>query len=84
MTITAGGVIHDMRADGTLEGGVDDVAEGTGDPISVAARFEGGRLNLYPGDRGIVAVTRYRDGDDMVWRYGPFRNRLRRLRPPDS
>ena len=37
VTITAGGVIHDMRADGTLEGGVNDVAEGTGDRISVAA-----------------------------------------------
>ena len=71
-----------MYANGTLTGGVNDVGEGTGDAISVAARFEDGRLNLYPGDRGVAVVTRYREGDDMVWRYGPFRNRLRRLAGP--
>ncbi len=83
VVITAGGVIHDMFADGTLEGGVNDVAEGSGAPISVAARFEDGRLNLYPGDKRVVAVTRYLDGDDMVWRWGPWKNRLRRLDAPN-
>jgi hypothetical protein len=83
VVITAGGVIHDMYADGTLERGVNDVGEGTGDAISVAARFEDGRLNLYPGDKGIVAVTRYLDGDEMVWRWGPWKNRLRRRSPTD-
>ncbi len=78
VVITAGGVIHDMFANGTLEGGVNDVGAG-GAPISVAARFEDGRLNLYPGDKRVVAVTRYLDGDEMVWRWGPWRNRLRRL-----
>jgi hypothetical protein len=82
VVITAGGLIHDMYANGTLAGGVNDIGEGTGDDISVAARFEDGRLNLYPGDRGVAVVTRYRDGDDMVWRYGPFKNRLRRLPAP--
>lgn len=81
VVITAGGIIHDMFVDGTLEGGVNDVSE-AGTQISVAARFENGRLNLYPGDRGVVAVTRYLDGDEMVWRWGPWRNRLRRLNPP--
>jgi len=78
VVITAGGVIHDMYADGTLAGGVNDEGVG-GAQISVAARFEDGRLNLYPGDRRVIAVTRYRDGDDMVWRWGPYTNRLRRL-----
>lgn len=82
VVITAGALVHDMFADGTLAGGVNDFAEGTGDAISVAARFEDGRLNLYPGDRGVVAVTRYLDGDEMVWRWGPWRNRLRRLSGP--
>jgi len=81
VVITAGGVIHDMFADGTLAGGVNDVGEG-GAQVSVAARFEDGRLNLYPGDRGVVVVTRYLDGDDMVWRWGPYTNRLRRLAAP--
>ena len=83
VVITAGGVVHDMRADGTLEHGVNDVAEGSGDSISVAARFESGRLNLYPGDKRVVVVTRYLDGDDMIWRWGPYRNRLTRLYHPD-
>ncbi len=82
LVITSGALVHDMFVDGTLAGGVNDVAEGTGDAISVAARFEDGRHNLYPGDRGVVAVTRYLAGDEMVWRWGPWRNRLRRLSGP--
>ncbi|MGI9602243.1 MAG: hypothetical protein ACR2QE_10185 [Acidimicrobiales bacterium] len=81
VVITAGGVIHDMFVNGTLEGGVSDVGE-AGTQISVAARFEDGRLNLYPGDKRVVAVTRYLDGAEMVWRWGPWRNRLRRLETP--
>ena len=81
VVITAGGVIHDMLANGTLEGGVNDVGE-AGAQVSVAARFEDGRLNLYPGDKRVVAVTRYLDGDEMVWRWGLWRNRLRRLDEP--
>ncbi|NKB40155.1 MAG: hypothetical protein GKR86_03700 [Ilumatobacter sp.] len=81
VVITAGGVIHDMFVNGTLEGGVNDVSE-AGTQISVAARFEDGRHNLYPGNKRVVAVTRYLDGDEMVWRWGPWRNRLRRLDGP--
>jgi hypothetical protein len=81
VVITAGGVIHDMFVDGTLQGGVNDVSE-AGTQISVAARFENGRHNLYPGNKRVVAVTRYLDGDEMVWRWGPWRNRLRRLDAP--
>ena len=81
VVIAAGGVIHDMFADGTIEGGVNDVGE-AGVQVSVAARFEDGRLNLYPGGKRVVAVTRYLDGDEMVWRWGPWRNRLQRLDAP--
>ena len=77
VVITAAGIIHDMVADGTLDGGVDD-EDPRGVPIAVAARFEDGRLNLYLNDKRLV-VTRYRDGEQMVWRYGPYMNRLRRL-----
>ena len=34
------------------------------------------------GNKRVVAVTRYLDGDEMVWRWGPWRNRLRRLDAP--
>lgn len=81
VVITAGGVIHDMFADGTLAGGVSNEGVG-GVQIEVAARFEEGRLNLYLQNKRLV-VTRYRDGDDLVWRYGPYKNRLRRLTSPD-
>ena len=37
---------------------------------------------VWPFGKKIVAVTRRLDGDEMVWRYGPFRNRLRRLDGP--
>ena len=37
---------------------------------------------LRPFDKRIVAVTRKLDNDEMVWRYGFGRNRLRRLTEP--
>ena len=80
VVITAGGVIHDMYADGTLERGVNDVHADKKERIAVAARFENGRLNLYPGGRRIAIVARYLDGEEMIWRYGPYKNRLRRLK----
>ncbi len=80
VVVTSGGVIHDMYADGTLEGGVNDVHADKRESIAVAARFENGRLNLYPGGRKTAFVTRYLDGEDMIWRYGPYKNRLRRLK----
>lgn len=82
ITISTGGLVHDMFADGTLENGVDDVAGFGGDRIRVAATFEDGVHKLRPFNKKVVAVTRKLDGDEMVWRYGPFRNRLRRLLAP--
>jgi hypothetical protein len=82
ITITVGGLVHDMFCDGTLENGVDDVAGFGGDRIRVAATFEDGVHKLRPFGKRIVAVTRRLDGDEMVWRYGLFRNRLRRLDSP--
>ena len=80
VVITTGGVVHDMFVDGTVAGGVHDEGIG-GAQIHVVARFEDGRHNLYLNDKRLV-VTRYRDGDDLVWRWGPYTNRLRRLGAP--
>ena len=82
ITITVGGLVHDMFCDGTLDNGVDDIAGFDGDRIRVAATFENGVHKLRPYGKKIVAVTRRLDGDEMLWRYGPFRNRLRRLDSP--
>lgn len=72
LVITAGGVIHDMRADGTLENGVNDVSGFDGSAISVAASFEGGRLVLRPNNM-FVAVTRHLEGDVLVWNLLPLK-----------
>jgi hypothetical protein len=79
VVITAGGVIHDMTVGGWM---MSDEGVG-GANINVAARYEKSRLNLYLNGKRLV-VTRYRDGDDLVWRWGPYTNRLRRLTGADD
>lgn len=81
VVITSTGIIHDMVADGSLERGVNDV-DPVGRTVSVAARFRDGRLDLFPNNMRRAVVTRYLDGDELIWRYGPYRNRLRRLEAP--
>jgi hypothetical protein len=77
--ITAGGVIHDMRADGTVENGVHDVAAAGGRAISVVSTFEDGAHVLRPVGMADVVVTRRIDGAELVWEYGPvFTARLAR------
>ena len=79
MVVTGGGVVHDMRCDGTLEHGVNDVAERDFKTrITVVASYEDGVHVLRPV--GIpVEVTRRLDGDEMVWVYPGFTARLRRV-----
>jgi hypothetical protein len=83
LVVTAGGIIHDMRCDGTEERGVHDVAEfDLRTPITVVASYENGAHVLRPVGLPIE-VTRRRDGADMIWEYVQFTARLRRLGPPD-
>ncbi len=79
VVVTAGGVIHDMRCDGTEEHGVHDVAEfDYTTPITVVATYEDGVHVLRPV--GIpIEVTRARDGDQLVWTYVGFTARLERV-----
>jgi hypothetical protein len=76
--VTAAGIVHDMRADGTEEHGVHDVAEFDKiTPIKVVATFEGGVHVLRPV--GVpIEVTRRMDGDQLVWTYIGFTARLER------
>jgi hypothetical protein len=70
VVVTAGGVVHDMVADGTYEHGVHDVmAVDFTTAIEVAAAFEDGVLVLRPRDLPGVEVRRWRDGDQLVWAY---------------
>lgn len=79
----AGGLVHDMFCDGTLDGGVNDTAGIGGRKIRVAARWKNGVHKLRPWNT-VVAVTRRLDPDngDMIWLYGLRTNRLRRLTEP--
>jgi hypothetical protein len=83
VVITAGGIVHDMRADATEENGVHDVMQtDVTTPIHVVASFEDGVHVLRPVGLSEVAVTRHIEGDQMVWIYGPaFVARLERTQP---
>jgi hypothetical protein len=78
--ITSAGIIHDMRADGTVERGVNDVAAADGREFAVVCTFEDGVHVLRPVGLPGVEVTRKLDGDELVWSYGPmFTARLERV-----
>lgn len=81
VVVTSTGVIHDMRADGTVENGVHDVAAAGGQEISVVCTFEDGVHVLRPVGLPGVEVTRRLDGDQLVWSYGPmFTARMERVK----
>ena len=83
LVVTGGGVIHDMRCDGSEANGVHDVAEfDKTTRITVVASYEDGAHVLRPVGLDIE-VTRRRDGEDMVWHYLGFTARLTRLGPPE-
>lgn len=82
VVITSGGVVHDMRCDGTVENGVNDVAAADFvTPVNVAASFEDGVHVLRP-DGIPIEVTRHLDGEQLIWRYVGFAARLDRIDPP--
>jgi hypothetical protein len=73
VVVTSEPIIHDMRADGTLEHGVNDVAGANFQPIQVAAVFKDGRLDLHPFGYDPAKpplVTREVVDGRLVWNYG--------------
>jgi hypothetical protein len=83
VVVTSEGIIHDMRADGTLENGVNDVAgPDLTQPIRVAAVFNARRLDLHPfgvqPDKPPLVTREIVDGM-LVWHYGPFKVTMRRI-----
>jgi hypothetical protein len=84
LIVTGGGIVHDMRCDGTVENGVHDVAAlDFATPITVVASYENGVHVLRPVGLPIE-VTRRRDGDDMIWSYVDFTARLQRVGASDA
>ena len=82
VVITAGGVVHDMYADGTFENGVNDVMGADfKTPISVAATFENDVLVLRPRGLEGVEIKRWFDGENLMWEYSiAFLVRLERVK----
>ena len=78
VVITGGGVIHDMRADGTLENGVNDVSGLSCDEIRVAAEFIDDALVLTPEGMSIQ-VRRWLEDDELVVEHPLIAGRLRRI-----
>ncbi|MBI5289792.1 MAG: hypothetical protein HY873_12545 [Chloroflexi bacterium] len=82
VVITSEPVIHDMRADGILEHGVNDVAAANFTPIRVAAIFSEGRLELYPGGiqpGAAPLVTREIVDGELILNYVVFKVTMRRM-----
>lgn len=80
LVVTASGIIHDMRCDGTEEHGVHDVAEfDHRTPITVVATYENGVHVLRPVGLPDLEVTREREGNDLIWKYVGFEARLERI-----
>jgi hypothetical protein len=72
LVVTAGGVVHDMRCDGTAEGGVHDVMQADySTPIEVVASYEDGVHVLRPKNLP-VEIRRWREGAELVWDYVGF------------
>ena len=79
LVVTAGGIVHDMRCDGTEEHGVHDVAEfDKQTPITVVATYERGVHVLRPVGLPVEVTRRLEDGE-MVWDYVGFTARLQRV-----
>ena len=80
LVVTANGIVHDMRCDGTEANGVHDVAAANGQEIHVVATYEDGVHTLRPVGIPGIEVTRRLEGEQLVWTYGPmFVARLERM-----
>lgn len=81
IVVTAAGIIHDMRCDGTLERGVHDVAEFDKTTcIDVVATYED-EVHVLRPEGMPIEVRRRRDGEHLVWDYLGFTARLTYLGP---
>ncbi len=81
IVVTGGGIIHDMRCDGTRDGGVHDVAEvDKTTEIHVVATYENAVHVLRPESMPIE-VRRRREGQHLIWDYVGFTARLEHLAP---
>ncbi len=67
VVITSAGIIHDMRTDGTLDNGANDISP-SGDRIRASAQWNNGVLALTPWDVSTL-VTRELVDDQLTWEH---------------
>lgn len=86
VVVTSGGLVHDMRCDGTYEHGINDLASTEDDTtLTVAASFEDEMLVLRPRGMPGVEVMRWREGDQLLWSYHAlFTTRLERVEDDEA
>ncbi len=82
LIVTAAGIIHDMRCDGTEENGVHDVAEfDKTTEIHVVASYEDQVHVLRP--QGLpIEIKRWREDEHLMWQYVGYTARLERVGDP--
>ncbi len=68
VVVTSAGVIHDMRADGTLRNGVNDVS-GSCMRIRNQARYRDGVLEMDGFGLSFIRVRRWMEGDQLRWEH---------------
>ena len=86
LVVTAGGVIHDFRTDGTLARGSRDVEPPLCLNTWVSIEWVDDVLHFHPFGLPFTIVTRRMEGDTLVWTYPRFDGeiRMRRIcRVPD-
>jgi hypothetical protein len=69
VVVTSSGIIHDMRADGTLAKGANDINPNGCFRIWAAATYADGALVLRPLGQSLITVARHIEDGELVWRY---------------
>ena len=69
IVVTASGIIHDFRADGTIANGSRDVEPPSCRRTLATMTAKDGVLNFHPFGLPTVIVTRRLEGDDLIWTY---------------
>ncbi len=78
--VTAGGIIHDFRTDGTLANGSRDIEPPSCVNTFVAIDFRDGVMSFHPFGLPFTIVKRWMDGDELVWTYPAIEGEIRMKR----
>jgi len=78
--VTAAGIIHDFRTDGTLANGSRDIEPPTCMNTFVSIDWDDGVMNFHPFGLPVTVVTRRMEGDELVWTYTAIEGEVRMKR----